>query len=64
MANVTPVHKKDKQLTKNYRPIYLLPIFAKVFEKIIFIDLYNHLSETIFKPVLDLAILLETSFFI
>ena len=44
-ANVTPVHKKDdKQLVKNYRPISLLPIFAKVFEKIMFINLYNHLT--------------------
>ena len=43
-ANVTPVHKKEnKQLIKNYRPISLLPIFAKVFEKIIFRHLYNHL---------------------
>ena len=44
MANVTPVHKKDnKQVINNYRPISLLPIFAKVFEKIIFKNLYNHL---------------------
>ena len=43
-ANVTPVFKKqNKQLLKNYRPISLLPIFAKVFEKIIFVDLYNYL---------------------
>ena len=43
-ANVTPVHKKeDKHLIKNYRPISLLPIFAKVFEKIVFDNLYNHL---------------------
>ena len=43
-ANVTPVLKKDnKQLIKNYRPISLLPIFGKVFEKIIFINLYNYL---------------------
>ena len=45
-ANVTPVHKKDnKQLVKNYRPISLIPIFAKVFEKIIFMNLYNHLID-------------------
>ena len=45
-ANVTPVHKKEnKQLLKNYRPISLLPIFAKMFEKIIFLKLYNHLVE-------------------
>ena len=44
MANVTPVHKKDnKQIINNYRPISLLPIFAKVFENIIFKNLYNHL---------------------
>ena len=43
-ANVTPVHKKkDKQLITNYRPISLLPILAKVFEKIIFKNLYNYL---------------------
>ena len=45
-ANVTPVHKKEsKQLVKNYRPISLLPIFAKMFEKIIFKHLYNHLIQ-------------------
>ena len=34
MANVTPVNKKDnKQITNNYRPISILPIFAKVFKK-------------------------------
>ena len=43
-ANVTPIHKKgNKQIINNYRPISLLPIFAKVFEKIIFVNLYNHL---------------------
>ena len=44
-ANVTPVHKKnDKQIISNYRPISLLPILAKVFEKIIFKNLYNYLT--------------------
>ena len=43
-ANVTPIHKKgDKQIINNYRPISLLPIFAKLFEKIIFKYIYNHL---------------------
>ena len=43
-ANVTPVHKKnDKQIFSNYRPISLLPILAKVYERIIFKHLYNHL---------------------
>ena len=44
LANVTPIFKKgDKQLTKNYRPISLLPICGKIFEKIIFKNLCNHL---------------------
>ena len=44
LANVTPVHKKnDKQLTKNYRLISLLPICAKLFERILFANIYNYL---------------------
>ena len=43
-ANVTPVHKKeDKQLVENYRPISLIPILSKIFERIVFKNLYNHL---------------------
>ena len=44
LANVTPILKKgDKQLIKNYRPISLLPICRKIFEKIIFNNLYAYL---------------------
>ena len=44
-ANVTPVHKKkDKQTVSNYRPISLLPLFAKIFERIVFKNLYNYLK--------------------
>ena len=43
-GNVTPVHKKaSKQHLKNYRPISLLPIFGKVFEKLIYDNLYKFL---------------------
>ena len=45
LANVIPIFKKgDKQLIKNYRPISLLPICGKIFEKIIFNNLYNYLN--------------------
>ena len=45
-ANITPIHKKsDKQLIKNYRPISLLPICSKMFEKIIFNQLYSYFNE-------------------
>ena len=35
-ADVVPVHKKgDKQILKNYRPIWLLPIARKIFERLL-----------------------------
>ena len=44
MSNVCPVHKKEsKNLLKNYRPISLLPIFSKIFEKIIYNSLYSYI---------------------
>ena len=44
LANVTPIYKKDdKQLITNYRPISHL-ICGKILEKIIFTNLYNHLT--------------------
>ena len=43
-ANVTPIHKKNnKQILSNYRPISLLPICSKIFERIVFKQIYNHL---------------------
>ena len=36
-SNIIPVYiKNDKQLNENYRPISLLPIFGKTFDKIIY----------------------------
>ena len=45
LANVTPIFKKnDKQLVKIYRPISLLPICGKNFDKIVFNNLYTFLN--------------------
>ena len=45
-SNVIPVHKKnDKQLINNYRPVSLLPIFGKIFERILFNNIYKYLDE-------------------
>ena len=42
-ANVVPVNKiEDKTLVKNYRPISLLPIFSKIFERVIFNSIFNY----------------------
>ena len=51
-ANVVPVHKReDKMLVKNYRPISLLPIFGKMFERVIYNSLFNYFqSNRLFTP--------------
>ena len=42
-ANVVPVLKEgDKMLVKNYHPISVLPIFGKMFEKVIYNSLFNN----------------------
>ena len=35
--------KESRQLKKNYRPISMLPICGKLFEKLIFDEIYDHL---------------------
>ena len=45
-ANVVPVHKKgDKQCLKNYRPVSLLPVCGKIFERLIFNEMFGFLIE-------------------
>ena len=45
-SNVVPVHKKEStNLIKSYRPISLLPIFSKIFERLIFNSLFNYFMQ-------------------
>ena len=45
-ANIILVHKKNSRQSKNnYRPISLLPIFGKIFEKLLFDTIYKHLCD-------------------
>ena len=45
-SNVVPIHKKEsKNLTKNYRPISLLPIFSKIRERLIFNSMFNYFRQ-------------------
>ncbi len=42
IANVTPIFKKDDEtIFSNYRPILLLPVISKLFEKVIFSQTYD-----------------------
>ena len=44
-ANVIPARKNNnKQCVSNYRPVLLLPVFGKVFEKLIFNGIYSFLD--------------------
>ena len=44
LANVTPIFKKGDKQSINYRQISLLVISRKIFEKIIFNNLYSYLN--------------------
>ena len=46
-ANIVPLHQKnDKEIISNYRPLSLLPICSKTFEKLTFIKLFKFFLET------------------
>src|SRR5690606_25757508 len=48
IAKTIVLYKKgDKMLAENYRPISILPIISKVFERAIYDQLYHHLSPLI-----------------
>ena len=45
MAKVTPIYKKDNsERLENYRPVSVLPVFGRIFEKIIYTRLYSFLT--------------------
>ena len=46
MSHIIPAHKKnDKRSLNNNRPVSLLPIFGKVFERIIFTNAFLFLED-------------------
>jgi hypothetical protein len=45
-AQVIPIYKsEDRRKCDNYRPIFILPIVSKVFEREVFRQLYGYLSD-------------------
>ena len=44
-GNIVAIHKKgDKQNIKNYRPVSLLPIYGKIFERLVFNEMFIYFS--------------------
>ena len=53
--NICPIHKKsEKQIIKNYRPVSLLPICGKIFERLIFNSLCEYLEK--YKLLINLVL--------
>ena len=45
-AKVTPLHKKESKVdVLNYRPILLLSVFIKIYEKLIYTRIYSYLTK-------------------
>ena len=46
MADAVPIHKRDDKINvKNYQPISLRPIFRKLFERLIYNEMYSFFIE-------------------
>ena len=46
IANITPVHKKGEPTNKeNYRPVSVLPLLSKVFERLLYDQLSAYLEK-------------------
>ena len=46
--NLVPVHKKKDPTDKtNYRPVSVLPLLSKVFEKVMYIQLYDYMENVL-----------------
>ena len=47
-ANVVPIHKNNnKQSIKNYRPGFLLPIFGKIIERLLYNAMFSFFIENV-----------------
>ena len=54
MADVTPLYKKGKKdLKENYRPVSFLPVFSKVFERSMFVQMSSFFDNFLSKQQCD-----------
>ena len=42
---INPHKKNDKQILSNYRPASLLPVFSKIFERLIYNSMHKHIID-------------------
>ena len=48
MADVIPIHKKDeKTLAKKYRPVSLIPVVSKLFERNMYVEIIDFIEESL-----------------
>ena len=45
-ADIVPIHKKKSKFDiKNYRPVSILPVLSKIFERCMFDQIYSHFNQ-------------------
>ena len=44
ISRVAPIYKGDKSEKSNYRPISVLPVILRLFERLVYDQLYQHLN--------------------
>ena len=66
LANITPVFKKGARTSKNnYRPVSILPVFSKIFERLLLDNFQSSLMMYYlnFNVVLERAMVLNISYY-
>ena len=55
-GNIVLIHRKsDKQNLKNYRPVSILPISGKIFERLILNEIFNYSISTLINSSLKIS---------
>ena len=55
IAELTPIFKDDPNKSKNYRPVSVLPVVSKVFEKIMHDQISQHINSCTQQALLSLT---------